>query len=274
MDVDPGTAFAVFTEEIDCWWIPGPINFHDSSRAYGKRIEPGIGGRLVEVYDDATGEGLVLGRVYRVGARRAAGLAQRDPRRADRRPASSGPGPGGTIVRVEATIPVGGADRGGTAWVRMTPVWLGRGSPSAGTTGAARSPEAGPAGGRRPLRAAGGGGRPLVARRVRLSIRRASSPRSSPTRPAILVDRVPRRQLGAHRPPPLEGTAVAQGRAGDAHPVGLRRGPRRPTSPVPAPVGRASSGRSGSTGPGPATTPPTSRATAGPSPRPGPPMRG
>ena len=27
--VDPATAFQVFTEELDCWWIQGPINFFD-----------------------------------------------------------------------------------------------------------------------------------------------------------------------------------------------------------------------------------------------------
>ena len=32
----------------------------------------------------------------------------------------------GTLVRVEATIPEGGADRGGTSWVRTTPKWFGR----------------------------------------------------------------------------------------------------------------------------------------------------
>ena len=61
--VDPATAFSVFTEELDCWWVQGPINFYDSSRAYGMRIEPGVGGRIVEVYDDATGDGLELARI-------------------------------------------------------------------------------------------------------------------------------------------------------------------------------------------------------------------
>ncbi len=28
----------------------------------------------------------------------------------------------GTVVRVQATVSDGGADRGGTSWVRMTPV--------------------------------------------------------------------------------------------------------------------------------------------------------
>src|SRR5205807_4756936 len=31
--VDPATAFEVFTEEIDRWWRPGPIDWYDSVRA-------------------------------------------------------------------------------------------------------------------------------------------------------------------------------------------------------------------------------------------------
>ena len=36
--VDAATAFKVFTEEINCWWLQGPINFHDGTQAYEKRI--------------------------------------------------------------------------------------------------------------------------------------------------------------------------------------------------------------------------------------------
>jgi uncharacterized glyoxalase superfamily protein PhnB len=69
--VDPQTAFKVFTEEIDCWWVRGPINFFDAARAVAMRIEPGIGGRVLEVYDDATGDALELGRItaWEPGAR-------------------------------------------------------------------------------------------------------------------------------------------------------------------------------------------------------------
>jgi uncharacterized glyoxalase superfamily protein PhnB len=121
--VDPATAFTVFTEEVDCWWVQGPINFYDSSRAYGTRIEPGVGGRIVEVYDDATGEGLELARitVWEPGARLGWHSALDDVE-IDVRFDESGDG---TVVRVQATIPEGGADRGGTSWVRMTPVWFG-----------------------------------------------------------------------------------------------------------------------------------------------------
>jgi uncharacterized glyoxalase superfamily protein PhnB len=47
---DPATAFRIFTEEIDLWWVRGPINFFDSARATAMQIEPGVGGRILEVY--------------------------------------------------------------------------------------------------------------------------------------------------------------------------------------------------------------------------------
>src|SRR5437588_9361178 len=61
--VDPSTAFEIFAQEIDRWWRPGPINWYDSYRAVGKRIEPGVGGRWLEVYDDAAGDVLEVGRI-------------------------------------------------------------------------------------------------------------------------------------------------------------------------------------------------------------------
>jgi hypothetical protein len=61
--VDPAAAFAIFTEEIGQWWKPGPINWNDSERAVGIRIEPGVGGRWIEVHDASTGEGIECGRI-------------------------------------------------------------------------------------------------------------------------------------------------------------------------------------------------------------------
>ena len=61
--VDSMTAFAAFAEEIDAWWVRGPINFFDSGRAVAMRIEPGVGGRVLEVYDDARDDVLELGRI-------------------------------------------------------------------------------------------------------------------------------------------------------------------------------------------------------------------
>ena len=61
--VDPPAAFEIFTEEIGRWWRPGPINWNYSDRAVGMRIEPRVGGRWIEVHDEATGEGFEHGQV-------------------------------------------------------------------------------------------------------------------------------------------------------------------------------------------------------------------
>lgn len=60
VEVDQATAFKVFTEEFNEWWGNGPIDAWDSSRVIEHRIEPGRGGRLLEVYE--SGE-LELGRI-------------------------------------------------------------------------------------------------------------------------------------------------------------------------------------------------------------------
>jgi uncharacterized glyoxalase superfamily protein PhnB/uncharacterized protein YndB with AHSA1/START domain len=60
---DPATAFRVFTEEIDAWWQRGPINFYDGGRAAAKRIEPGVGGRYLEIYDEAASDVLVTATI-------------------------------------------------------------------------------------------------------------------------------------------------------------------------------------------------------------------
>src|SRR5260370_8476563 len=59
--VDPDTAFAAFTEELDLWWVRGPINHYAAGRFLAMRCEPGVGGRLLEVYDDPAGDPLQLG---------------------------------------------------------------------------------------------------------------------------------------------------------------------------------------------------------------------
>jgi uncharacterized glyoxalase superfamily protein PhnB len=61
--VEPMSAFTAFTDEIDSWWVRGPINFFDSGRAVAMRIEPGVGGRVLEVYDDVRDDALELGRI-------------------------------------------------------------------------------------------------------------------------------------------------------------------------------------------------------------------
>ena len=61
--LDPDTAFAVFTEELDYWWLRGPINNWDSARVRAMRCEPGVGGRLLEIYDETAGDMLELARI-------------------------------------------------------------------------------------------------------------------------------------------------------------------------------------------------------------------
>lgn len=121
--VDPATAFTAFTEELDLWWVRGPINYFDSARAVGMRCEPGVGGRLVEVYDEKTGEGRELARItVWAPGQRLAWRSSVDDVEIDVRFA---PSAAGTEVTVTATIPASGADRGGTAWVRVVPKWFG-----------------------------------------------------------------------------------------------------------------------------------------------------
>jgi hypothetical protein len=111
--VEPATAFTAFTEELDQWWVRGPINYFDSARALGMRCEPGVGGRLVEVYDGATGEGYELGRitVWEPGKRLAWASSVDDVEIEVRFEATAS----GTDVTVEAAIPDRGADRGGAS---------------------------------------------------------------------------------------------------------------------------------------------------------------
>ena len=58
---DPETAFAIFTEEIDTWWRRGPRHRFSRDKTGVLRFEPGVGGRLIEIYDD--GETWEVGRV-------------------------------------------------------------------------------------------------------------------------------------------------------------------------------------------------------------------
>jgi uncharacterized glyoxalase superfamily protein PhnB len=88
-----------------------------------QRCEPGVGGRLLEVYDDATGDALELGRItiWEPGARLAWRSSTDDVEINVRFDATAG----GTTVRVDARIPANGHDRGGTCWVRVVPPWFG-----------------------------------------------------------------------------------------------------------------------------------------------------
>ncbi|MBO3744490.1 VOC family protein [Streptosporangiaceae bacterium NEAU-GS5] len=112
--VDPRTAFTVFTDEIDLWWVRGPINFYDAAKAVGMRCEPGVGGRILELYGD---DALELGRItaWEPGELLAWDSSVDDVRVEVR----FEPVADGARVVVTATIPAGGADSGGTSWVRV-----------------------------------------------------------------------------------------------------------------------------------------------------------
>jgi uncharacterized protein YndB with AHSA1/START domain len=60
---EPTTAFAAFTDEIDSWYVKDRRTLADAARAVAIKFEPGVGGRLVEVYDRATGAGREVGRI-------------------------------------------------------------------------------------------------------------------------------------------------------------------------------------------------------------------
>ncbi len=120
--VGASTAFAAFTEEVDLWWVRGPINHHAPGRVVAMRIEPGVGGRLLEVYDEAE-DALELARItaWEPGKRLAWQSSLDDVETEVDFEASDT----GTTVRVTARIPIDGKDRGGTSWVRVVPKWFG-----------------------------------------------------------------------------------------------------------------------------------------------------
>ena len=119
--VDPTTAFRAFTEEMDLWWVRGPINFwSDGGRVVEVRCEPGVGGRIMEVLDDPNaGEVLERARItlWEPGARLGWSSSLDDVRTE----VSFAPIDGGTRVTVEHVVPAGGPGKGGTSWRRVVP---------------------------------------------------------------------------------------------------------------------------------------------------------
>jgi uncharacterized glyoxalase superfamily protein PhnB len=103
--------------------VRGPINAYDSGRLVEMRCEPGVGGRILEVYDADSGEGLELARItaWEPG-RHVAWDSSLDDVSIDVRFESNGTG---TVVRLRATVSEGGEDRGGSSFVAMTPAWFG-----------------------------------------------------------------------------------------------------------------------------------------------------
>jgi uncharacterized glyoxalase superfamily protein PhnB len=103
---DPAVAFRVFTAEIDLWWVRGPINFFDASRAIGMQIEPGVGGRILEIYryaDESVAEDVLeLGRI--TAWEPAARLAYRSSVDDTETEIRFDPVDGGTRVTVEQSL--------------------------------------------------------------------------------------------------------------------------------------------------------------------------
>jgi len=59
----PAEAFDVFANEIDAWYHVDRFTVPDFTRTVAIRFEPHVGGRLLDVYDAATGAGREMGRV-------------------------------------------------------------------------------------------------------------------------------------------------------------------------------------------------------------------
>jgi uncharacterized protein YndB with AHSA1/START domain len=61
VEATPQEAFHLFTDEIALWWRRDSRYWNDPARAVSIRIEPGVGGRFLELYEDD--EHFELGRV-------------------------------------------------------------------------------------------------------------------------------------------------------------------------------------------------------------------
>lgn len=124
VDIDPFTAFAIFTEEIDLWWVRGPINHYDSSRLAKLRMEPGVGGRVLEIYDESTGDVLETDRiaVWEPGVRLVLRGSVQDTETDVRfEPTATG----GTRVRVSQYLRPGGDPATvGFGWANMLRTYL------------------------------------------------------------------------------------------------------------------------------------------------------
>lgn len=118
--VDPMTAFTAFTDELDQWWGDGPIDAHESWRLVERRMEPGVGGRLVEDYGD---EERVLGTItiWAPGARVAWTMRNDVTIDVEFEALASG-----TRVRVTGIVPDGVDGTAQLSMVRMAPQWFPR----------------------------------------------------------------------------------------------------------------------------------------------------
>jgi len=120
VDTDPVTAFRVFTDEFDQWWGRGPIDAYGSWRLVERRIEGGVGGRLVEDYGS---EELVTGTItiWEPGAR-LAWTARNDVTIEVTFEAQAS----GTRVQVTGTVPDGVDGTAQLSMLRMAPQWFPR----------------------------------------------------------------------------------------------------------------------------------------------------
>ncbi|MHB1923312.1 MAG: SRPBCC domain-containing protein [Acidimicrobiales bacterium] len=120
VDVDPVTAFRIFTDEFDQWWGRGPIDAYNSARLLERRMESGVGGRLVEDYG---GEELVTGTItiWEPGARLAWTTRNDVTIEVTFESQASG-----TRVRVTGTVPDGVDGTAQLSMLRMAPQWFPR----------------------------------------------------------------------------------------------------------------------------------------------------
>jgi uncharacterized protein YndB with AHSA1/START domain len=65
VDAPPEDAFQLFTDEIGIWWRRDTPYWNDPERGLSVRIEPGVGGRFLEVHDLESGTGIEVGRITR-----------------------------------------------------------------------------------------------------------------------------------------------------------------------------------------------------------------
>jgi hypothetical protein len=134
--VSPKDAFEIFTREVDAWWRRGPRFRWNPERDGVLRFEPGVGGRLVEVYDEAQGQVFEVGRVraWEPGERLVFGFRARsfEPDQDTEVEVRFEAVPEGTRVSVEhrgwEALPEGHPARHGmdaTAFRSMMDVWWG-----------------------------------------------------------------------------------------------------------------------------------------------------
>jgi len=78
VEATPEDAFRLFTDEMALWWRRDGRYWNDPERAVSIRLEPGVGGRFLELYEDD--ESFELGRVtaWEPGERLAVTWVQSD----------------------------------------------------------------------------------------------------------------------------------------------------------------------------------------------------